>query len=126
MKPSELRIGNKVYYENPHGDRVETDFSVNCFDYISNISPIPLTEEWLVKFGFDAHEHENGNTYTLQINYSAGFKDFISLVNKGGNKNPLFLGSLTTNYQKHFVLSNQVIHVHQLQNLYFALTGEEL
>ena len=68
----------------------------------SEYKPIPLTEEWLLKFGFDsmfsgAGYHKNG-------------------VEIGNNHNGFYI--LATSYQIEFI--------HQLQNLYFALTGEEL
>ena len=150
MKATELRIGNLVRIDemlrNELFDNNEVITDTDTFqiamvatDFINlyiksceyefnmiDIQPIPLTEEWLIKFGFEETVHENGNEYELQINYSSGFRDFIALSNKGGVDSPFFLGWLTTNYQKEFVLAKQLEHVHQLQNLYFSLTGEEL
>ena len=65
---------------------------------------IPLTEEWLLKFGFVL---ENG-----------WFK-----------KNRLLLFNINNNYFTTLskeIVSVNITTVHQLQNLYFALTGEEL
>lgn len=69
----------------------------------NSIEPIPLTEEWLIKFGF-----ENSN-----MGFSADYsKDNIELN---------FVNGLYEygDYCK-------IEYVHKLQNLYFALTGEEL
>ena len=68
--------------------------------------PIPLTEEWLLKFGFDSKTliFRNGN-FTMTWGNGGDYIDFQTIA-----------GS----YMIH------VAHVHQLQNLYFALTGEEL
>jgi hypothetical protein len=66
----------------------------------SHVEPIPLTEEWLVKFGFKPLVKD------WQI------KGLIIHARKRG-----------------FVVNNRIPilkTVHQLQNLYFALTGEEL
>lgn len=66
--------------------------------------PIPLTEEWLLKFGFEY-------TKLYYIKYDDDliiYFDGIDFYFKRSSK------SLTIKY------------VHQLQNLYFALTGEEL
>jgi hypothetical protein len=68
------------------------------------IEPIPLTEEWLVKFGFE--RSEESLCWSLD-----GFL-FEYLDNKIF---PIF-------NRREYCLK----HVHQLQNLYKALTGEEL
>jgi hypothetical protein len=52
MKASELRIGNYVYF---HGDVEEINIDhFNIFNIIKDgaLLPIPLTEEWLVRFRF--------------------------------------------------------------------------
>lgn len=126
MKVEELRIGNIVYSVNRKGDVhlleevplvvVEiSQFFIKTYPLgfqitkvssyipfsVKDIEPIPLNEEWLVSFGFE----ENG-----------------IYLSKG---NLLF-------HKEHGLWSwfgNYIIiprSVHQLQNLYFALTGEEL
>jgi hypothetical protein len=69
------------------------------------LTPIPLTEEWLVRFGFEKHK-----TTDIYPTYAKGLINVndgvVWVVNNG------FL--------------NHIKHVHQLQNLYFALTGREL
>jgi hypothetical protein len=68
------------------------------------INPIPITEEWLVRFGFEHEETEYSN-----------------FQNKDGVR--LFFHNGVWNYSS---LNTVIKSVHQLQNLYFALTGEEL
>ena len=66
MKANELRIGNWINYDNDNYvvnaidclNKVRiallTDIgSVTCVRGHSQIEPIPLTKEWLLKFGFD-------------------------------------------------------------------------
>jgi hypothetical protein len=65
--------------------------------------PIPLTEEWLLRFGFEKKYK----------NYEMG--DFM-----------FFKGSCSRISYKLSLIGINIKHVHQLQNLYFALTGEEL
>ncbi len=80
---------------------------------IADFEPIPLTEEWLVKLGFE-------ETYKSQ--HTQRF-DLISNTKFGYNKN------LKTDIYYIRWIGEDFIHikyVHQLQNLYFALTGEEL
>ncbi len=123
MKSTELRIGNWVL----HKDVIQFVESINDTDSgvaicclsehdngCVNIKPIPLTEEWLVKFGF--RELTDGkNTLFIKRQH----KDFEVMQSASGN-----------NYWVEF---NGVrcypftgMKVNQLQNLYFALTGEEL
>jgi len=81
----------------------ENGFGVNGFE------PIPLTEEWLLKFGFEKHrfshlkKHKSGVVLCLL--------DDCFVLN---------------NYKDHLIINYKNKYVHQLQNLYFALTGQEL
>ena len=74
-----------------------------------DIAPIPLTEEWLLKFGFEPTKGKEPIMFTNgKYNYFPSYKYFGRTRNNGG------------------LIHSDVKHVHQLQNLYFALTGEEL
>lgn len=126
MKANELRIGNYVYFKhcdydvstprkinytlNPNLVGLER-ISVNRIEY-NNIDPIPLTEEWLLKFGF---------------NYSDDEKCFMSLKVFRTFK---FISDYSNNFSTVTYrlndTTNEIKYIHQLQNLYFALTGEEL
>ena len=106
MKASELRIGNYVKI-----DGVEKPMKVLILDSLevslTPFLPIPLTEEWLLKFRFEKH------------------KDFFFIE---WNE---FSFSIHEYEDGKFIITNSfnyvdIIHVHQLQNLYFALTNEEL
>tara|TARA_R110001592_G_scaffold268269_3_gene534543 strand:- start:49840 stop:50208 length:369 start_codon:yes stop_codon:yes gene_type:complete len=117
MEVQELRLGNLVNYkQTTHriksvGRIISTIVRLNGDVYdsgASQIDPIPLTEEWINNFGFDSSwkkgdfqicttsEHEYGTLYYKSKDNGAAF---LPVVLK---------------------------YVHQLQNLYFALTGEEL
>ena len=80
-------------------------------DY-ERLIPIQLTEEWLLKAGFEKLTSiEKGfklNSYT----YGRGFSFIVHLNN----------GLLSTNFWQ----GNEKKFVHQLQNLFFSLTGEDL
>ena len=70
---------------------------------IEELAPIPLTEEWLTRFGFERQGlNRFWNDPVLLIFY---VDCCVYLVN-----------------QRHV----NIYYVHQLQNLYFALTGAEL
>lgn len=111
MKPQELRIGNLI-------EQGEIEMISNTAVWINEkpllideIEPIPLTEESLLKFGFvyDGWSYIKG-----KYKFHAQSKN-----NKGGFENTEF-------YVKECLISFNVDFVHQLQNLYFALTNEEL
>jgi hypothetical protein len=122
LKASELRIGNLVeYYIEDSLDPRKAWWEINIIDaddikYLSENSdcedyrPIPLTEEWLEKFGFEEDE-----TYISDQNPFLDYlKDELRI------SMPYFIFEYGDNGHPH------IKHVHQLQNLYFALTGEEL
>ena len=120
MKASELRILNLLHFpftaENVEvvginakekNGKIENTISVSTLDniYCEKIevfNPIPLTEGWLIRLGFE------------KIN-STWFK----------------LGNFRINISydvewSHNWMGVRLNHVHQLQNLYFALTNTEL
>jgi len=105
MRAEELRINN--YLEDDIGNIIVVDRDALPFivtKWIKCHHPIPLTEEWLLKFGFEKLEGWD-DMYYFQIG------DFqIHEYNVSGYEFDDF----------------DIKNVHQLQNLYFALTGEEL
>lgn len=72
-----------------------------------DVEPIPLTEEWLLKLG-----HNDENKFSF-------FGEF-GLVQRDGR----YYLSYSDKYAT--TLFQEIEHVHQLQNLYYALRGEEL
>ena len=122
MEAKELRIGNYVldrggkilridWWENIN--KVCMDMNINgqkvhpLTEHAEYCQPIPLTEQWLLDFGFETtsiRTYELPNTRGLVIVSKMKGEFLIKL-----NKNSIWIK-----------------HVHQLQNLYFALTGEEL
>lgn len=112
MTANELRIGNWVEIIQPTKE-IYTTIQPSCFsvEIISHYQPIPLTKEWLLRFGF--YENRNHNP-SWQLDVNLGFSIW-GRVKTGFN---VFVDSDEIGYP--------INHVHQLQNLYFALTGEEL
>ena len=113
MNINELRINNLISHrglictvEIINGELDEIYFLGEDFyhwDKPENLEGVPLTEEVLLKFGFD----DLGD-------YGFGIGEFHIRM----HSNELY-----------FPISNRkiyIIKVHQLQNLYFALTGKEL
>jgi hypothetical protein len=116
MKTNELRIGNyvKYYYEVMSIDipeyKIENGADIQVHENFNIFEPIPITEEWLLKFGFNkiGTNWEKG-WLLLHTNLKTGTFDFLINEPYSGKMNATINQS-----------------VHQLQNLYFALTGEEL
>jgi hypothetical protein len=121
MKAKDLRIGNLVYFNE---ELLKFDFESGWnFDFIK---PIPLTKEWLLKFGFEKVIYESdetgyGNDYELDIKG-------VGLISYSDDFSCALFGSKESSKDELGFLPNwdNCKHVHQFQNLYFALTGQEL
>lgn len=122
MKATELRIGNLIY-RNDLGDghqRIEsvlelskkliTSGPAKVICNYNEIDPIPLTEKWLLKFGFEKHDSHD---YFIDISNIGDIHSWFSVF-----KGDSFF------YISEFDV--KIKYVHQLQNLFFALCGEEL
>ena len=119
MKANELRIGNFVYH-NYEIIEIKSlhlkDDDVNDEMPFHAIYGIKLTEEWLLKFGFKEIKNEPQQWFKIKTK-KKGVNLEISLKQK---RVILF---------KHNGYYSDCIYpkyVHQLQNLYFALTHDEL
>lgn len=107
MEAKELRIGNWVFKE--VGITALEPIQLKISDityhyYTSKYKPIPLTEEWLVKFCFNGLAHNGDHLFELIYNDSIGYR--FSIEGQYGYP--------------------EIKYVHSLQNLYFASTGKEL
>ena len=125
MKANELRIGNIV-----HSFYISFNFCVEkiCKDSIAvsmdncgifnerpirEFNGIPITEKWLLKFGFRKDESYHLLTYVK--GYEVSMNEHFSIEKRNGG---WYCMAIAPNLEIEFV--------HQLQNLYFALTGKEL
>jgi hypothetical protein len=118
MKAAELRIGN---YVKGLGfnifwivEGIENDFiySSKAWRLLSCFEPIPLTEEWLLEFGFEKeYINQTGCDF-----FRFGEHEIFYYPEKKEFKYDMLILSDGVNIK----------HIHQLQNLYFALAGEEL
>lgn len=123
MQAEELRINNFVLHKggewsdrNPRVEEKDFVFQWEESDWYSvgectlsldQIEPIPLTEEWLLKFSFEKEDEE----YFHKSKYAPVL---IECDNGWADSFEERQASKIINY------------VHQLQNLFYALTGEEL
>jgi len=133
MKATELRIGNYVW-DDYSGKMIVSAILESSAVYlrktiklpsgeylIQNIEPIPLTEEWLLKFGLKIidNDYEGGYDFT---EYKGRLWENIILQTE--DKFYYFIHIDQDNFYSHTMI--EIKYVHQLQNLYFALTNEEL
>ena len=124
MKIKELRLGNllttdgEVFAVTSITDSVvwAGEQGINSIGFDAEEFGVPLTEEWLVKFGFEPNGNSGMMVWRLKINHAGYFQWFDD-----GS-----VSFLPTGCDSAFCPDVQIDHVHQLQNLYFALTGTEL
>ncbi|WP_419870612.1 hypothetical protein [Chryseobacterium sp. CT-SW4] len=119
MNPKELRIGNSILV-NDKASTVNFDLFRSLHEmekaisnkslYTLKLSPIPLTDEWFTKAGFEIKTKGYTNSELSAITPS----EFI----KEGEEFRFYPGG-TDGYVR-------VDAVHQLQNLYFSLTQQEI
>ena len=123
MEANELRVGNWVHhdinvwsYRSEDGAISKCDGNFpwsesdwyaigECTMLLDDVEPILLNEEILLKCGFITSNGELGKEY-----WNNNFK----------------LDYYRESYQFDWYMCTQIKYLHQLQNLYFALTGEEL
>lgn len=135
MVIEELRIGNYVEYNGCTGVVCAIHSPMPCEDEhfrgigvvelilrgivtarIDEIKPIPLTEELLLRFGFELDDEDEDKyiisgdvcDYILEKTFDG---TYIIGVNHGDNT---------------LYFSWDIIHMHQLQNIIYSLTGQEL
>jgi len=107
MENTELRIGNIVNDDESHLIITAENIEWACIVAEESLTGVPLTKEWLTKFGFEWMPE-------AEYTHGAMSKDGIQVWVKNG-----FV------IEKPSIKYN-LLYIHQLQNLYFALTGEEI
>jgi hypothetical protein len=111
MKANELRLGNWISFDGKQFKCKPFDIK-NIYDGAkTKYEPIPLTEEWLLKFGFEKDDVGWVINMNKETQLASGDEDSVWYIGSS-----IYWGEVPQNIK----------HVHTLQNLYFALTGEEL
>ena len=118
IQAKDLRIGNWVNYHYSENETIPCKIDAQDIFNISNRymdnhkihSPMPLTEELLIKCGFKKINHIHG--------YS-----FWAMDRKNGYPK-IDIYESRTEYMGYSV--KHVQYLYQIQNLYFTLTGKEL
>lgn len=112
---NELRIGNIVLRKNSNDEWKETTVNLTymglIYEFPEDYKPIPLTEDWFEKLGFELNDDYLSEDHL--------YKDWVK---KGVRIQLPFL----TYSDEDGEVSIDIKSVHQLQNLFYSLTGEEL
>ena len=103
----ELKSSITIYH-------IDDEFKDTYGQWIKHLEPIPLTEEWLLRMGFEYEQDEKAFCITNELGVKYG-------VCKFENNWRLILYSIDD-----WQVASHINFVHKLQNLYFALTDEEL
>lgn len=111
MNANELRIGNWVQIDDLPPEQITTESfcMLEKYGHWNLVKGIPLTPDWIERFGWNKTEYD----YWIGINDNT----YITCSEKG-----TYIGEDNDTY----IPLNHIQYVHQLQNLYFALTGTEL
>jgi hypothetical protein len=133
MEANELRIGNFIEKKEITYSGLKTlthAIEIKDLAHYESFEPILITEEWLLKFGFvkeNKRETEHhSNFYSMCVydyKYSFAYADFR---NDWGFYHSYTDALNDSDNNKFDFISCGIKYVHQLQNLYFALTGKEL
>ncbi|SKA29840.1 hypothetical protein SAMN04488128_103179 [Chitinophaga eiseniae] len=135
IKVTDLRINNLINYRGAEMYVYSLDRGGHTFFKINDIainketgctidggemvySGIPITAEWLGRFGFIRGE----NVANRNVFYSTGAHKYIYAVYLDGEVSLRDVTSVCTEV----FTGVKIEFVHQLQNMYFALVGEEL
>jgi len=119
MEAKGLMVGN---YLKKDGIIVKID-ARSIFDMFNDnlkYEPIPLTEDWLVKFGYKRYESDGvvGFEYSNPEEKTVWYEKGRYSIVQWGSNTPFYFSSN--------LLRVELQYVHQLQNLYFAISGKEL
>lgn len=128
---TDLRLGNWLYDSKPSGfpmqisalgkDWVQLDFEGNEGDVFENsdkeIYPIPITKELIVK---------SLNAEPLGDDYSVKLGDYRYIYFRINNDGYISIDFFNYDDNSENEICDGIRYVHELQNLYHALTGKEL
>jgi len=133
LQASELRIGNLVKHDGKIGavcviyeDAINFTDETSLvgwytleFDSETELKPIPLTEDWLLRMGFEISPDELQDSWE-GVSWQYKIHDFYML------SNPVFYFAYNHDNHIEYFTDDAMEYVHQLQNLFYALVGEEL
>jgi hypothetical protein len=128
FKPSELRVGNVLEYETLEGEWIPTVIdwqdlrwlTENPEDFSANHRPIGITSESVLRI--DSFEHRPLFSFFELNNFDFDL-DLHVCLETGKPKVEL---SIETEHEYNTMPLPHITYIHQLQNLFYSLKGEEL
>ena len=122
MDPNELKIGNFVFDKDGN---IETVYEISKYGDLYRINeldpdhfnPIPLTEQWLLKFGLEqmidstTYEWQDGDYRSVQVDLTP-------------NEVAIHLCGYDSVMSSQCFPVDYIQYVHEFQNLFFALKGK--
>jgi hypothetical protein len=123
IQVQELRIGNLVSLRGEivtvKGIGINSALHERGENPAGDLEGIPITEEWLLKFGFTFVSAPSFYGFDCNKKFNGGvFRG--AFLRTSSDKGFYYLGFLVNGTHK------KVKYIHQLQNLFYCLTGEEL
>lgn len=132
-----LRIGNLLYEAMSYGKElmtvdhldfergINTFFCAGEFHYLcGKPEGIPLTEEWLLKVGFSK---QIGFYKVVEGVFGKGNSLELGVNDVNKKTYYVYFRNFNVGEQDDFViLRNDLMYLHELQNLYQAITGKEI
>ena|ERR1043165_1222316 len=108
----------QVEIDNIHETYVNLEIGYQCDNewiYVDSLYPIPLTEEWLIKLGFEKYREENDFMLITYFTWNLKEKDEVYLLQ--------YQDKFT-----HYLLPDDqwIESVHKLQNLVYLTSGIKL
>lgn len=126
MKLKELRIGNYIKLMLNDEKFAIVQVTLNDFDAIDNkkgvYKPLPLTEDWLLKHGFSVKNFD----YSIPISECKVVWLTLIPQDEECTAYSVCVTQTDEDQENQNAFLSDINYVHQLQNLYFALTGKEL
>lgn len=121
IKASELRIGNWVTV----GEN--SNFQVKIINGKNKFEPIPITAELLKKTNFELDADESKHRcWHYRLGYNEWDQDFFLQLTDPDDEIDMALIYSRDVPESSCQIINFPKYLHQLQNLFFALTGTEL
>lgn len=122
MKIEDLRVGNLINYGQVY--RIDKNYisasssKGTWSNHIDLIKPVNITEEWLFRFGF-LIDYDEGDIkyYVISTNHNFGIKVY--------DNSEYYIYHEYVNTEEYTILK-EIFFIHELQNVWFSLTNEEL
>lgn len=125
---NELRFGNRILQKT--GNKIiQVSFGLQHWELlakgeVSSMYPVVLKPDVVERCGFVENKHypllPEAREFTLLLPVQGGNTNLLHVYNKNNGE---CFGRATVNG---LVTSNNFYHLHQLQNIFYVLTGKEL